>query len=115
MDEAVRDAGGVVVGLTDGILAGRFAARDVIPAFFGFEARGTTICKSQLLNDTLVDTVCGTRDVPIGRKDDGKGLACDAVTLTVGFDAHVATLGSERALEAPDCDGGVRLTTTCPN
>ena len=110
----VRDAQGVVVGLTDGILAGRFAARDVLSASLGFEALGSPVCRTQLVVDALLETVCDARDVPLRPADDGKGLACDAVSFAFGFDAHVVTLGSERAMPAPDCDGGVDFPSTCP-
>lgn len=111
----VRDARGIVVGLTEGVLAGRFATRDIITAAFGFEALGAQLCRNQLLVDTVRETVCDARDVPLRPADDGTGRACDAVSFAFGFDAQVVTLGQERALPPPDCDGGVVLDTRCPN
>lgn len=107
--------GGVVVGLDDGILAGRMHSRDVITATQAQQTLGTVVCKNEGLFATLRESVCGVRDVPLRRADDGKGLACDAVSFAFGFSAHIVKLGNERAFPEQDCDGGFALDSSCPN
>jgi hypothetical protein len=93
MTARITRADGGAVLLTDGIVAGRALATDVIRVVQHFYFESQLICQSPNLMTVLSSTVCAVRDVPLEPDDDGRDQPCDAVSFAFGFDAELAEVG----------------------
>jgi hypothetical protein len=88
---------GRVVGLADGVIAGRASATEIIGAVQFVEYQvGKQICGEPALLALLAGNICGVRDLPLLTDDDDKGKPCDALSFGFGFLAQEAKLGMER-------------------
>jgi hypothetical protein len=77
--------------LTDGIIAGRWAADDMLRTVADLTINNTSLCTYLSGNAfTLVaQQVCGARDITSSGVDDGTAT-CDALSVAVAFDAVAA-------------------------
>ncbi len=76
--------------LDDGVLAGRWAARDAFLAVSGLGSGGT-LCTDDSLYQTLKQAVCDAQDIT--SQISGPTAPCDAVSFGMGFNAEPAQLG----------------------
>lgn len=98
--------------LVDGIFAGRVSAANVVEIVRLMDLNGVLVCKDEARFSLLRGMICGVRDLPLHRADDGRGLACEAVSFAFGFEAEKARLGNAGTFPTPDC---ISQDVTCPN
>ncbi len=106
-----RDANGRVIGLRNGVFAGRASASDMLRVVQFLNFNRTVVCEDPIAFQAIKDALCKGRDIPIHREDDGKGQRCDGVSVAFGFEADPARVGI--AEPVPDASCPVR-DTSCP-
>ncbi len=106
----VRERDNGPISLRRGMVTGRAPARGLIDLVRHIDSDDIPICQNPTLNPLVQSLVCGARDVPLNPLDDGRGLACDAVSFAFGFEAFPARLGQKVALPPIDCPE----STGCP-
>ncbi len=102
----VRDGSGSI-RLADGVVAGRTPANRLLSLVQLLELNGTRICESGQLLTLLRDSVCRARDLPLTREEDGRGVACGAISFAFGFEAEPVRLGTAGTLPDLSCDAGM--------
>jgi len=87
--------------LKNGIIAGRAAAVDVVSAVQYVDFDHVVVCNNPASFELARTTICRSRDLPLRRYDDGHGVACEAVSFAMGFDAEIALAGEVREMPPP--------------
>ena len=109
----VKKAGGY--GFEGGILTGRFPAARFLT---GLESIATGpanyLCGTDPIYQSVRDGVCRVRDLPTDPTTDGREGVCDAVSVTIGFDADPAVLGRVVTTPPPARPCGGSWVATCP-
>jgi hypothetical protein len=130
VDQAVigiRFIGGVLTGrlapagsswkLTEGVLAARWALKDVLAMLAGVRYAGQAICTdSGLIYDTTKGMLCQGADI-LADGTSPKSLPCDAISFGMGFTADPAKLGAIAPTSDPPpaCPAGTDpANDSCP-
>ncbi len=101
--------------LVDGVVAGRWAANDMLRAIAPLKISGGPLCDflGGSVYPILSTSVCGARDINAAGNDDGTH-ACDGLSVALAFDAVAASVTNAPApfptSTTPCADAGV-----CPN
>lgn len=98
--------GGGSPTITGGLLAGRWPISDVLRIAGGLRLQdgGKLICETPIAYATIKDLACQEVDLVANRADENKGVACDALSVALLFEAAPASLGEVRTPNpAADC------------
>jgi hypothetical protein len=90
VDAVTNDAGQQVVKFTNIQIAGRMTLDNLLPVLgsMKFQGQNTTICNQRTLYEAIALEVCAAADLASNDALDGKGKACDSVSI--GLTAEVA-------------------------
>lgn len=74
--------------LTDGIVAGRWAASDMLRAIASLDLNGSALCTyiGGTVYQLVAQTICGQRDITSTGIDDDTA-SCDSISVAIAFDA----------------------------
>jgi hypothetical protein len=100
---AVLDLTGAKPAITSGIIAGRWAATDILRVVARQRTSdgGSALCDDTSSYAVAKAVICGDLDIRADRATDGKGLACDATSASLRFLGGHASLGP-RKMGTPD-------------
>jgi hypothetical protein len=103
--------------LKGGILAARWATRDVFAALSSYrDNQGHPFCTDQAVFGTVKSAICDDADILVDGTQP-KSAPCDAISVGLGFTADPVVLGdvSDAGTDAPGCPPATDpLTVTCP-
>jgi hypothetical protein len=96
---AVLDLSGPKPTIKSGVLAGRWAASDILRVIARQRPSGDggkDLCDLPNEYNFAKGVICNELDIMIERASDGKGLKCDATSAAIRFNAGAASLGPLR-------------------